>query len=233
MARKKKETEELEMELDELELDEDETSEEDDEAELKEPEEITLQDESEDEAEEVEPAPKAPRRRAAKAKKAVTPKVEADAEEEIAAEKPAPKAPKKAEVRTAAAVVATAPEAKDTVVLQWEAAKHASESIVGSLDKVNSMLRELPEYYSTALQKAFKNNTPRTSPAAKVAFGMSLVATVLSVLSLSFSQSARQAALTQVAVPAIHHVAPTPAPEKKIEQAAAEAPKKKPNRRSR
>lgn len=222
MARKKKDTEELEMELDELELDEEETSDEEDadEEELKEPEAISLSNDDEDEAD-IEPAPKAPRRRAAKKAPKVESKVEA---EEVGVEKPA-KAPKKTEAPVAAAVAVPAPEAKDTVVLQWEAAKQASESIVGSLDKVNSMLRELPEYYSTSLQKAFKNNTPRTSPAAKVAFGMSLVATVLSVLSLSFSQSARQAALTQVAVPAIHQMAP--APEKKIEQAAAEAPKKK------
>lgn len=231
MARKKKDTEELELELDELELDEEETSEEDeaDEEALKEPEEISLAEE-EDEAE-VEPAPKAPRRRAPKAKKATKAEAE-ETEEAVVAEKPV-KAPKKTEAPVAAAVATPAPEPKDAVVLQWEAAKQASESIVGSLDKVNSMLRELPEYYSASLQKAFKNNTPRTSPAAKVAFGMSLVATVLSVLSLSFSQSARQAALTQVTVPAIHQMVPTPAPEKKIEQAAAEAPKKKAVRKTR
>jgi hypothetical protein len=94
-------------------------------------------------------------------------------------------------------VVVPAPPEKDRVVQQWEAAKQASESIVASLEKVNDLLREIPEHYGAVIQKSMKQAATRPSPAARVAFVMSVVATLLSILSLSFSQSAREKAFSQ------------------------------------
>jgi len=87
------------------------------------------------------------------------------------------------------------------------------------------MLREIPDHYSGAIQKVLKNNTPKASPVARLAFGLSLVATVLSVLSLTFSQSARQAALTQAVstAPVVALQQPIQAP---IQTAAAPKVKK-------
>lgn len=221
MARKKKE-EELDLNEEEMELDE---QEEDEELEL-EPEEISADASIDEDEEEEQEAPKkrAPRKRAKK-----EPKVEA-AEEVVAEEKPVKKAPKLEEkiekafempaaaavaapVETVAAVVTPAP-AHDDLAKQWAAAQQTSASIVASLEKVNTLLRDVPEHYAVVLQKAMKQSAGKPSPAAKVAFGMSLVATVLSVLSLTFSQSARQQALSHhgVSVPAIHQQAPQTAP---------------------
>lgn len=206
MPRKKKNTELLDEELnldeDTLDLD-DEDEEESSEEELqKEPAAEISADITEDEETKEPEAPKpAPRKRAAKAVEVEAPLAAAEAVAPVAASTP------------------TVAE-KDAVVLQWEAAKQASESIVASLEKVNDMLREIPEHYSAVIQKSMKQAANRPTPAARIAFGMSVVATLLSVLSLSFSQSARQMAVTRgTSLPAIHHSEPREKTPAKIETA--------------
>ncbi len=208
MGRKKKDEEILDEEIElggdeELELELGEADDSDEDA-LKEPASIEA-DSLDEEIQE----PKAPRKRAPR-----KPKVEPAIEE----------------TPVAAAAVAAAPVAlpvappvpaveKDAVVLQWEAAKLTTEAIVASLDKVNGLLRELPDHYAVVLQKSMKASAPRSGSASKIAFGTSLMAILLSVLSLSFSQSARQAALSHGgAVQAVHRAA---APTAEIDMLAA------------
>jgi hypothetical protein len=203
MGRKKKDEEILDDELDlaseeaelELELDDADDS---DEEELKEP--ATLEADSLDE--ETAKEPKAPRKRSPRKTKA-----EPAAEETVAA---AVASPTPAPTPTPIPAPAPAPVVeKDAVVLQWEAAKQTTEAIVASLEKVNGLLRELPDHYAVVLQKSMKASAPRSGSASKIAFGTSLMAILLSVLSLSFSQSARQAALSHDgALPAVQRAAP-------------------------
>ncbi len=194
MGRKKADSEEvLEVELNA-------------EVEAVEPDEIEAQDVAALEEDETEKTPKPARRRNRKKAEqtvaAVEPQIEAAGPAPAVPVVEAPVAP------NAAAVVATTTDEKDLVVRQWEAAKQTSESIVASLDKVNSLLKELPDHYAAVLQKSMKQSSARTTPGAKIAFGMSMVASVLSVLSLSFSQSARELVLShEVSVPAVHRAA--------------------------
>lgn len=188
MGRRKKDEEildeNLELELDDTDLDEDEDEEEDeiDEESLKkDPKDIAAHPVVDEDGGK-EPQPKvAPRKRAPKA--------------EVAA--PAP-------------VVEKAAVSVDPMVAQWDAARKTSEAIAASLEKVGTVLREIPDHYAHSFQKSMKQ-MPRTSPAARMAFVMSLAALVLSVLSLSFSQSARHAALIrEVPVPAAIRQAAAP-----------------------
>lgn len=207
MGRKKKDEEILEEEIDlggdeELELELGEADDSDEDA-LKEPASIEA-DSLDEEIQE----PKAPRKRAPR-----KPKVEPAIEE----------TPVAAAVAAAPVALPVAPPVpaveKDAVVLQWEAAKLTTEAIVASLDKVNGLLRELPDHYAVVLQKSMKASAPRSGSASKIAFGTSLMAILLSVLSLSFSQSARQAALSHGgAVQAVHRAA---APTAEIDMLAA------------
>lgn len=208
MARKKKDAEEI---LDEeLELDEDTFGDDEDEEEVDE-------DEDEDEEDESKTEP--------------TGEISIEVDEEVVAKEPPGKAPRKRAAKVAVAeakpvetpVAAAAPvvvEApKDPAVAQWEAAQKTAAAISANLENVHAMLKDLPEHYATALQKLVKQQTPKPAAGAKLAFAMSAMAIVLSVLSLSFSQTARQLVLTRHAgVPAVHSV---PAPERtKIESAA-------------
>ncbi len=242
MAVKKKE-DELDLNEEEMELDED--------LELSEPEElgeVAFSEEEEDEEVEEAPKQRKPRKRAPKKEPKRAAMVEAAAEEKPSKTptKLEEKIEKAFELPAAAAVApvvtpealpasASAPApAHDDLAKQWAAAQQTSASIVASLEKVNTLLREVPEHYAAVIQKAMKQSSGKPSPAAKVAFGMSLVATVLSVLSLTFAQSARQSALSQgVSVPAIHQpVAPSASPRIEANTTAStDAVASKPRRR--
>ncbi len=180
MGRKKKDEEIL---VEELEQSEELLSDE--------PEELSA--EFSEEEKPAEPTPKpARRRRAPKAPVAAaepaTNETQTPAEPAIENIVPAP------QPQSVPAIIASTQ--KDPVVQQWEAAKQTSESIVASLEKVNLLLRDIPEHYSNVLQKSIKQAANRPTPGARAAFGISVFAIVLSILSLSFSQSARQMALT-------------------------------------
>ena len=190
MARKHKENEEN---LESVELGE-ETSENTEELDTAaEPSEIDELDLAEIEAEE-KPAPRRKRRK----------KAAVEAQEAAPAEETVSTVPAVAESKPNP-VPETKPSNEDPMVRQWEAARQTTEAIVASLEKVNGLLKELPDHYAGVLQKSLKQNSARSTPGAKIAFGMSMVASVLSILSLSFSQSARELVLSrEISVPAAH-----------------------------
>jgi len=167
---------------------------------------------SEEEADaEAEEKPKRKPRRRAPRRKPVAETVEPTAEPLVAAaavasepEIETPPAtfafpPAPAPGMVAASNTANASE-KDAVERHWDAARLASESIVASLDKVNSLMRELPDHYAVSLQKSLKQSA-RPAANSRLVFAMSVTATVLSLLSLGLSQSARQTALNSHSAP--------------------------------
>lgn len=90
---------------------------------------------------------------------------------------------------------ASAAHEKDAVERHFEAARTASESIVATLEKVNALMRELPDHYAATLQKNIKHSAKPIAN-SRVVFALSLTAFILSVLSVGLSQSARHQALS-------------------------------------
>jgi hypothetical protein len=80
----------------------------------------------------------------------------------------------------------------DSMVKQWGMVKDITTTVSANLEKVTKLLTE-----QTADLEAIKAPTARPNPIARWAVGASLVATVLSVVSLSLSQTARQEALSK------------------------------------
>jgi hypothetical protein len=206
VARKKKNEEELLLE-EEVDLDIEDSFEEDEE----EDEESDLLDEEalRKEPEVLEVAASAPAK--APSRKRNTPKKTVEAPAPLKTEE------KGLEPQAAASAVSPGPVGPtplptvpptppvDPALAQWEAAQKTSQSIIASLENVNAILKELPEHYASVIQKTLKQTPSRPSSASRFAFAMSLLAIVLSVLSLSFSQSVRSQVLTQVAsTPAPH-----------------------------
>lgn len=110
----------------------------------------------------------------------------------------------------------------EAIAKQWLAIKEISNGVCTNLERVNSLVKELPSNYATALQEVMKPPAPKAAGITKMAVGFSIAAAILSMLSLSFSQSARQAILSREAsavamsrnsdsmAPAPHLAAPTP-----------------------
>lgn len=98
------------------------------------------------------------------------------------------------EVRKDLKLTSTAMEkTMDSMVSQWGAIKEMSSSISTNIERVVSLLQELPTNYATILHDMTKKNQPKSSPfVTKIALGASALAFVLSVVSLTLSQSTRQ-----------------------------------------
>ena len=88
-------------------------------------------------------------------------------------------------------------ESLEAIAKQWLAIKEISNGVCTNLERVNSLVKELPTNYAAALQEVMKPPAPRAAGLTKMAVGFSVVAAILSMLSLSFSQSARQALLSR------------------------------------
>lgn len=98
------------------------------------------------------------------------------------------------EVRKDLKLTSTAMEkTMDSMVSQWGAIKEMSSSISTNLERVASLLQDLPTNYATTLHDLAKKNQPKSSPfVTKIVLGASVLAFVLSVVSLTLSQSTRQ-----------------------------------------
>jgi len=144
---------------------------------------------------------------------------------EVAAEAEAEEKPKAARGRKKA----DKEEEKEIEVVAkpWAAVNEISASISSNLERVNQMLREIPQ------QELFKPAVAKPAAITKVAVGMSFFAIVLSFVSLLLSQSARQVALEQITpAAAIVHSVPT-APSEPKQLALEVTPKRKLQRASR
>lgn len=211
--------------------------------ELDEPEAIEASDEDDEEEAEVEekkkPARK-PRARKPRAKKAepsllgaMSEPIEEKTEEKAEAETPALEVAAVAEEEAPAPkprakrVTKAEQEEADAIGKPWVAVKEISGSISSNLERVNQMLREIPQ------QELFRPPVAKPAAITKVAVGMSFFAIVLSLVSLLLSQSARQVALERFAAPtsAIAQVAPTTEPKQLAFEASM--PKRKPQRSTR
>jgi hypothetical protein len=94
-------------------------------------------------------------------------------------------------------------ETADANLKQWQSIHAISLGICQNLERVNAMVKELPANYADAIGELLKPPAPKPSPLTKLAAGVSIAAAILSVLSLSLSQSARQAVLNRDSAPAI------------------------------
>jgi hypothetical protein len=119
----------------------------------------------------------------------------------------------------------------DTMVRQWSSVNDISTNICSNLEKVTKLLTE-----QTQDLEALKAPVAKPSPIARWAIAASAAAVVLSVVSLSLSQSARQEVLSQNAPTAITRKAPAPVELPRVHRAqvatpVAEAKKPEPARR--
>jgi len=115
----------------------------------------------------------------------------------------------------------------EVVAKPWAAVNEISASISSNLERVNQMLREIPQ------QELFKPAVAKPAAITKVAVGMSFFAIVLSFVSLLLSQSARQVALERI-TPAAAIVQNVPTAPSEPKQLAMEVtPKRKLQRASR
>jgi hypothetical protein len=126
------------------------------------------------------------------------------AEEEKAEPKPRKrqrrKKPEAAPILSVESPNVMASQNMDEMVRQWNMIKDISTTISQNFEKIQGAFpKAVPDYVETG--EFFKPQTPKVPFITKFATGASLVATLLSVLSLSLSQSARNAALShEVAV---------------------------------
>jgi len=144
--------------------------------------------------------------------------VAAEAETETETEKPARQRAKR--------VTKEEQEEADVVGKPWVAVKEISGSISSNLERVNQMLREIPQ------QELFRPPVAKPAAITKVAVGMSFFAIVLSLVSLLLSQSARQVALERVNAPTQSYAHTVTAPTEAPKQLAFESslPKRRPQR---
>jgi hypothetical protein len=88
-------------------------------------------------------------------------------------------------------------ESNEATLKQWEAINTICHGICANLERVDSLVKELPANYADAIGAMLRPPPAKLSPLTKVAAGFSFAAAILSVLSLSLSQSARQAILSR------------------------------------
>lgn len=88
------------------------------------------------------------------------------------------------------------PSAAPAMVEQWASVKDISDSISKNFERVNDMLKEIPERQKLELQKIAKQ-TRRAPWASRVAVAASVLAVILSIVSLSLVSSMRRAMIMQ------------------------------------
>jgi len=171
-------------------------------------EEVTTVEAVSDESEETVVEEKPKRKRARRSKKA-EPVTEAEAEPAAAAfasessseEIPPADAPAREEAPAEArpAVTPAFDPANDPIVRQWEMIRTISESICANLEKASHQIQEMPLQVAAAFHENFRAPVARPAPITKIAVLAAGLALVLSVLSLSFAQAARQSVIAKEA----------------------------------
>ncbi len=115
-------------------------------------------------------------------------------------------------------------EEAEAVAKPWAAVKEISVSISSNLERVNQMLKEIPQ------AELFRPPIAKPAGITKVAIGMSFFAIVLSLVSLLLSQSARQVALDRFTAPNTALTQSVQTSPNEPKQLALETAKRKPQR---
>ncbi|MCB0418709.1 MAG: hypothetical protein H6617_04110 [Bdellovibrionaceae bacterium] len=212
MGRKKKNQSEIEektdvIDLEEMDLDLDDDGEEASELELEDfDEEATV----ELELEEAKPK-KTAKKSKKKAKKKSSKKAKA-AEEEVEAIEPDSLSDEASPIeislespRQEATLVAGAmQQSMESMAKQWTMVKDTTEHVSKNFERVSGMLGELPIAYDRMLQEMAKQHQAKPPKGVKAALVASLVALVLSGISLLYSQSVRQTVLDKPVAAAVN-----------------------------
>jgi hypothetical protein len=111
------------------------------------------------------------------------------------AAKAEPEPVKPPEPEPVAIASASLQQSMDAMVRQWSNIREISQSVTANFERVNALLQELPAKV-VEMEKSFKQPPMKPAFLTKVASVASVIAIVFSLLSLSLSQSARQAVLT-------------------------------------
>ena len=98
--------------------------------------------------------------------------------------------------KNVALAATTAKKSVESMEKQWEAIQEISQGICANLEKVQGLMKEIPSTFSSSMQELLKPPATKSSPLTKIATGASVIAIVLSLLSLSLSQTARQVAIS-------------------------------------
>jgi len=83
----------------------------------------------------------------------------------------------------------------EAMVKQWDSLKQISEGVTRNLDRVSNSLKEIPSTFEKSMQPAKEVNRARMSSNNRLTMGISIVAIVLSFISLVFSQNIRKTVL--------------------------------------
>ncbi len=95
------------------------------------------------------------------------------------------------DLKLTAAAMETSMEA---MVNHWNSVKEMSNSVSQNLEKVSTLMQQFPNNYYSAMDSLIKKYQPRPNTfATKIAVGTSLFAILLSFVSLTLSQTTRQA----------------------------------------
>jgi len=104
------------------------------------------------------------------------------------------------ELRADIAVAATTVKrSMETMVKHWQSVQAITNSVSSQFEKLNAELLKQSEI----LHAVSKQNPPKPPAITKIALGVSALAIVFSLISFSFSQTVRQAWLSQSEAPAI------------------------------
>jgi len=221
MGRRKKTDEELELiepQASEEDADEAEETENADQAEASEEAEVEAEAEAEEEApKKAPPKPRKPRQRRSRAKKNETTAVAAGLDGMAKAMEPVPaetKTPTVLVIEPTTASLAAAGvngadstqlradaevadlsihKSMDSMVKQWASVKDISTSVCTNLDRVATVLQTLQTEHTSTVNELSKQGVAKMGLANRISVAVSAIAIVLSLISLSFSQAARQA----------------------------------------
>lgn len=114
----------------------------------------------------------------------------------------------------------------DTMAKQWGTVKEISSSVCSQLERVNTLLKEVPQ------QDLFKTPVAKPAPITKLAVGVSAFSVVLSIVSLLLAQSARQKAFDRLGgsapIAMAAKTAPAPTADEQRSKPAVKFPEPRP-----
>lgn len=99
-------------------------------------------------------------------------------------------------------------QSMESMAKQWATVKDTTDHVSKNFERVSGMLGELPVAYDRMLQEMAKQHQAKPPQGVKAALVASLVALVLSGISLLYSQSVRQTVLDKPVAAAVRALAP-------------------------
>ena len=115
----------------------------------------------------------------------------------------------------------------DAMAKQWESIREMTTAITSQLEKSSQAIKGIPDSIIDAHPELVRAPAHKSQLIAKFAIAASVVAVILSLLSLSLSQSARQAVLSAEVARAAQSMSvskPVPMPTEKVSEEIAALP---------